>query len=206
MNSIVAVIFVTIALVSAEPPRPFARQTSLDSAPYEPSGWKPNGPLLEYPNRNNLQAYGPPQTVYGPPQNESDAESTTTESGTEPTTTIEPEAENIQVIPSPGKSQSQKLEKSSAQQPNQFFFILPQTSQKLVLASPLRVVPAQNSKNAAPARLEEFPEVVQDHENVPVQVEQVQPLPIQTIPVLAGYVSQSSLVTPYSSSFVQIYQ
>ncbi|XP_072391715.1 uncharacterized protein [Diabrotica undecimpunctata] len=218
MKSIVAAILLVATVVSAEPPRQFLRQKAAE-APYEPSGWKPSGPLLQYPVRSNVQEYGPPepQTIYGPPKNDTELEPTTTET-IEETTTFEPQAESIKTSPSSAKLQAKKSEKSTVPQPNQFFFIVnPAKSERLVLA-PLRVTPV-NAKPvtpirapapvAAPARLEEFPQVVEVEQTVPVQVEQAVPVqyqPVQAVPFLAGYVSQSSVVTPYSSSFVQIYQ
>ncbi|XP_028133008.1 uncharacterized protein LOC114328370 [Diabrotica virgifera virgifera] len=227
MKSIVAAILLVATIVSAEPPRQFLRQKAAE-APYEPSGWKPNGPLLQYPVRSNVQAYGAPepQTIYGPPEpqssygpptNDTELEPTTTETFEE-TTTLEPQAENIKTSPSSGKLQAKKSEKSTAPQPNQFFFIVnPAQSERLVLA-PLRVTPVNAkpvapirapARVAAPARLEEFPQVVEVDQTVPVQVEQAVPVQyaqVQAVPFLPGYVSQSSIVTPYSSSFVQIYQ
>lgn len=49
------------------PPVPSAPE----SAPYAPSGWKPQGERLRYPVRQTAEApspsYGPPSDKYGPP-------------------------------------------------------------------------------------------------------------------------------------------
>ncbi|XP_044259178.1 uncharacterized protein LOC123007796 [Tribolium madens] len=61
--------------------------------PYQPTGWKPSGPPLSLPLRQQLprQEYGPPAKEYGPPRTTTEPqESTTTEV---PTTTT---PENVQ--------------------------------------------------------------------------------------------------------------
>ncbi|XP_043473326.1 pro-resilin-like [Leptopilina heterotoma] len=66
-----------VVLVAAEPPvyrqRYYVAQqreevTQNPSAPYAPSGWKPDGPAFNLPQRQQVQnTYGPPKQQYGPP-------------------------------------------------------------------------------------------------------------------------------------------
>ncbi|XP_033216588.1 pro-resilin-like [Belonocnema kinseyi] len=67
-----------VALAAAEPPAYrqkyfFAQQreelTPDSVAPYQPSGWKPDGPAFNLPQRQEVEnAYGPPKDQYGPPK------------------------------------------------------------------------------------------------------------------------------------------
>lgn len=67
-------LFALIAVVVAEPPRysTLARQMAPpNTAPYQPSGWKPQGARLTLPARQETfqpsPSYGPPSATYGPP-------------------------------------------------------------------------------------------------------------------------------------------
>lgn len=110
----------------------------------------------------------------------------------------------------------EKIEETPASNP--VYVIIPQTSQKLVYSSPVRLI--------TPVTLQT------PSEGIMAQKQEIKPAPIQAIPVLAkiqapaeqypqygqvlqfqnlqayslGSYSQNTVVTPYSASFVQIYQ
>ncbi|KAG5897928.1 hypothetical protein JTB14_014042 [Gonioctena quinquepunctata] len=227
MKSLVAVLLVMVSIASAEPPvRGYSSNQA--SAPYPPSGWKPDGPAFRLPIRNQRNQepatlYGPPPQQYGPPESEvttTETATTTTEAATEQTTS-EPQAENLKQALRP---KSEKLRSQKTEQAAPVYVVVPQ-AQQLVFSSPLRATPSNlvainrpeklvEVKEPNPVPVQAVPALAQiQAAQAPLVVEQypqaVQFQQIQAIPVenyYGSFVSRTSVVSPYSSSFVQIYQ
>mgnify|MGYP005984741969 CR=1 FL=1 len=147
------------------------------SAPYVAAGWTPSGQQLNLPLR--ATPLPTPAPSYGPPS-PPEVETTTTE---QPTTTdattesyLSQQAENLEAAP---EKEKEKLEQP---QGGQFYVVLPQ-NQNIVYTVPrsaaLLAVPKSNLMAVTPARLQAIP--------------------------FSSTVS-SSIYSPFSASYIQIYQ
>ncbi|KAJ8943659.1 hypothetical protein NQ318_005661 [Aromia moschata] len=173
-------------------------------------------------------SYGPPPSAsYGPPVSEptTTEQPTTTEAEIEGTT--EPQSENLAIASQNIKAKPAKIQKASKQaEVSPVYVVLPQ-GQALIYAAPLSV--AKSAPLVKPANKDvELVKEAKEPKLAPVQaipalakiqaplvfarIEQapklVQYQQVQAVPVAryASSLSQTSVYTPYSSSYVEVYQ
>ncbi|XP_045479858.1 proteoglycan 4-like isoform X2 [Harmonia axyridis] len=218
MKILAAFTLIVISMASAEPPRyrpVLARQgQSPDTAPYNPSGWRPSGPPFNTPQRQQnylppepKPSYGPPQEPqpsYGPPEvTTTENPTTTTEVTTETAESNDAQAEAIKVDPRTGKV-SAALKSAESPQPGAYFVVLPRVEskaanlvapvveQKVAFVAPFTqsyVVPLAEVPRKTAALVSAIP--------APLQVQRI-------VPFNSAY--RNEIYTPFSSSIVQIYQ
>ncbi|CAH0560264.1 unnamed protein product [Brassicogethes aeneus] len=183
MKFLVAFVLVVVAMVSAENPRSYrpvsARQST---APYEGSGWRPSGAEFNLPQRLQQQTQEP--------------QATETEVTTEQTTTVEPEAENID---------DAEQEPAQAPQPGPYYVVVPQREKLILAPQGQRLVALANSRLAAEPR--KLPiQAIPTFANIQEVPEVYEALPlVQAVPIASSAYS-SAVYTPFSQSYVQVYQ
>ncbi|VEN58983.1 unnamed protein product [Callosobruchus maculatus] len=200
MKVIIATFLLASACVClAEPPAPAA------SGPYQPRGWRPSGPAFNLPARQTNAA--PVAQEYGPPPTTTAEYETTTMPTENELSKLESEAETIE-LEGPNKPQP------AQPNPAQTFVVVPQP-ERLVYYTPARLVSGTVYQQAQPAKLvqvagprlapvQAIPALAKIVDQAPV----VQLQEIQTVPVVnyASSYTQSQVLTPYSSSYVQVLQ
>ncbi|KAI4463623.1 dna-directed rna polymerases i ii and iii subunit rpabc2 [Holotrichia oblita] len=195
-DTTVAIILVVASLVLAEPPRfrSFARQTApapeAEAVPYAPRGWRPAGAPFSLPQRSQPhQNYGAPiannnnypQGLYGAPaqQQQPSPQYGPPEVATEMPTTTEGGAEDFTETPAENIREGDNKKSEKIEQPqNPAFFIIPQPERLVYAVQSAPLVALPQAKYVAAANL--------------------QALPLTAV--------QTSVVSPYSSTYIQYYQ
>ncbi|XP_031339344.1 predicted GPI-anchored protein 58 [Photinus pyralis] len=168
-------------MTSAQPTRgrPFARQQAApeappQNAPYQPSGWRPQGAPFNLPKSQPKQSYGPPSPSYGPP------------AAAEPTT-VDYEIVTSTDPPAPAKVATSAVNQQKSapvlKQEGVYFVVLPQSAP---------VAPLQQTQNLVYA----YPEVPKTAlvavPQAPVRAAQLQSAPLTTYKVV-----YSPITAPY---------